>query len=252
MEFVHGSRHTLAQGASCAMHFHSSIEIVYHPLGRGITRMDEGCTISFDEGSALIYAPNERHDQVLDIEGEDLCVKIAAPPGSLSLPKRCLHLPAVKSPALIEDIHMLTRGHVQLAPMEQAILNLRATSLLLALVHQACTWTNEDKQNSSLTYVLKAEQHIRENFASIESMQQIADHVGISHDHLRHTFRSLRTKSMVSYLNEIRIDRAKNLLVHTLLPLKQVATMCGFKDPYYFSTVFKSIARTSPGRYRNQ
>ena len=250
--FVHGVRHAVLRGADCPMHSHPAIEIVYHAVGRGTTRLADGHSVSFREGGAVIYAPHERHDQVLDSDGEDLCVQLAVPPGLRGVPKQCLHVPTVEEPALIEDIRLLSLGHVHITPIEQAIFNLRATSTLLALVDSACSHPNEKERSASENYVLKAEQYIRDRFSTIRAVQQVADHVGISHDHLRHVFRAQRRKSMARYLNEIRIDRAKTLLVHTRLPLKQIAAMCGFNDAYYFSAVFRRFANTSPGHYRSR
>lgn len=250
--FIHGVRHTVSCGVPCGMHSHRALEIVYHPVGRGVTRMEDGRTIAFNEGDAVIYAPRERHDQIMEREGEDLCVQLAVPSRGRAMPGHGLHISSVADSAVIEDLRLLSRGHVQITPTEQAMFNLRATSTLLALVHQACNRTRQETRNNSKNYVLKAEQYMRGHFATIESLRRVAEHVGISQDHLRHAFQALRKKSMVRYLNEIRVDRAKTLLIHTRLPLKQIATMCGFNDPYYFSAVFQNFAKTSPGRYRSR
>ena len=34
--------------------------------------------------------------------------------------------------------------------------------------------------------------------------------------------------------------------------MKQIATMCGFKDEYYFSAVFRKFTATAPGAYQNK
>jgi len=248
--FVHGMRHAVPAGVACSMHSHREIEIVYHPAGSGVTRLDGGRTIPFKEGSVVVYAPDERHDQVMDCKGEDLCIQLAVPEDSNALRGSCFEIPAVEDTILIEDILHLSRGHVWIAPIEQAILNLRATSTLLALIHLAFGRRDGQKARHSHRHVLRAEQYIRDHFSKIESLRQVATHVGISHDHLRHEFRAFRKKSMIRYLNEIRIERARTLLIHSGLPLGQIAGMCGFKDEYYFSTVFRKLAGSSPGRYR--
>ncbi len=99
-------------------------------------------------------------------------------------------------------------------------------------------------------YVRAAEQFIRENFATIRSLRVVADAAGVGYDHLRHLFKERRGRSLVRYLNEVRMERAKTLLVHSRLPLKQIATMCGFRDEYYFSAVFRRHVQMPPGRYR--
>ena len=51
------------------------------------------------------------------------------------------------------------------------------------------------------------------------------------------------------YLNEIRIQRARELLQEGSRSLVQVATICGFANPLYFSKVFKKRIGVSPKSY---
>jgi len=243
-------RHKVTEGVVAQMHSHHAIEIVYHPTGRGITRLEDGTQLSFKEGAVVVYGAGEVHNQVMDCDGEDLCAQLAAPKGAKDGTGSCFQVPVVEDAALIEDLRLLSRGHVQIAPVEQAILNLRATSTLLALIHMAFGRREREKTGKAREHVLKAEEYIREHFAKLETLRQVATHVGLSHDHLRHEFRALRKKSMIRYLNEIRIERARTLLIHSGLSLGQIAGMCGFKDEYYFSAVFRKLAGLSPGRYR--
>jgi len=91
-----------------------------------------------------------------------------------------------------------------------------------------------------------------EHFAGISSLRDVAEHVGVSHDHLRHLFIKARGRSLIRHLNEIKVARAKILLTNSPLPLKQIAATCGFKDEYYFSAVFRRLTNLSPGLYRNK
>jgi len=232
------------------MHSHHAFEIVYHPRGKGITRLGKDRFVSFDRGDVIVYAPDEMHDQVMEHEGEDLCVTIAMPRGRVRLPQACFRVPRVEDSSVLEDIRVLSRGGIRLHPTEQAIFNLRATSTLYALVHLACASSEATDESSLRNYTLKAENYIRNHFPQIKNLSEIAEAIGISYDHLRHVFKSERGKSLVQYLNEVRMERAKTLLIHSRMPLKQVATMCGFKDEYYFSAVFNRSAQMPPGRYR--
>ena len=250
MAFLSGVRHVVGEGFCCPMHSHHAFEIVYHPRGKGITRVGKERAVAFDQGDAVIYAPDEMHDQVMEQEGEDLCVAIALPAGKQKLPQACFSVPKVEDASVIEDIRLLSKGGVGLDPTEQAIFNLRATSTLFALVRLACARGAEATGNGTQNYVLKAEHYIRNHFTTIKNLPEVADEIGISYDHLRHVFKAERKKSLVQYLNEVRMERAKTLLIHSRMPLKQVATMCGFRDEYYFSAVFHRSARMPPGRYR--
>jgi len=248
--FLSGMRHVVGHGVCCVKHSHHAIEIVYHPRGRGITRLGmENRAVKFDQGDVVVYAPDEIHDQVMEREGEDLCVAIALPRGRHKVPAACFSVPKVEDAPIIEDIRLLSRGGVGLDPTEQAIFNLRATSTLYALVHLACARAGEDRDGTQ-DHVLKAEHYIRDHFATIKALPEVAEAIGISYDHLRHVFKAERKRSLVRYLNEVRMERAKTLLIHSRLPLKQVAAMCGFADEYYFSASFHRSAQMPPGRYR--
>jgi len=248
--FLSGVRHVVGQGGCCVKHSHHAFEIVYHPRGKGVTRLGkENRPVQFDKGDVVVYAPDELHDQVMEREGEDLCVAIALPRGRQKLPEMCFTVPKVEDASIIEDIRLLSRGGVRLDATEQAIFNLRATSTLYALVHLACA-RGEEGRDSTQDHVVKAEHYIRDYFATIRSLREVAVAIGISYDHLRHIFKAQRKRSLVRYLNEVRMERAKTLLIHSRLPLKQVAAMCGFADEYYFSAVFHRSAQMPPGRYR--
>jgi AraC-like DNA-binding protein len=248
--FVHGMRHAVPIQSHCEVHSHAVLEIIYHPIGQGVTNVD-GTPLTFDEGSVVIHPPDQTHDQRMDIAGEDLCVKIATHKGGPSFPHSCLYLPRISNPALIEDLRLLSEVGTALRPTEQILFNLRATGALLTLIDLACRRWKRQRSSPAERYVTQAEQYLREHFSTVNSLQDVADAVGISLDYLRHQFQKRRGQSLVRYVSDLRIERAKTLLVHSQLPLKQVATLCGFRDEYYFSRVFRRNVRSTPGTYRS-
>lgn len=54
------------------------------------------------------------------------------------------------------------------------------------------------------------------------------------------------------WLRSFRVERAKDLLLHTDLTLTQVAYACGFADQSHFSRVFAASAGTPPGQWRRR
>lgn len=250
MVFVNGLRHLLQPGVCCDFHSHESIEIVYHPTGKGVTRLEKQRVLPFEEGDAIVYAPEEKHDQVMETSGEDLCLQIALPRGSRGAPRTGFRVNGIQDATVIEDIRLLSRGRVRPSAAEQAIINLRVTSTLFALIHLASLHHARTEARAPERYVREAEKYLRDHFATIQSLREVAEAVGIGYDHLRHLFKTHRGRSLVSYLTEVRLERAKTVLIHSRVPLKQVATLCGFRDEYYFSAVFRRFTRMPPGRYR--
>lgn len=233
------------------MHSHPAVEIVYHATGRGETRV-AGRSIPFQEGSAVIYAPQEIHDQSMASDGEDLCVQVALSGRVCRKLEGGFFVPRIGQPWLIAEIQNLCRSRAQPGGLEQRVFDLRATAVLLALVDIVTKASREDALPPSERHVMQAERFMSEHFADIRSLRDVAGHVGVSHDHLRHLFSKARGRSMVRHLNEIKVARAKILLANSPLPLKQIAATCGFKDEYYFSAVFRRLTNLSPGLYRNK
>lgn len=251
LHYVQGMRHTVGSDYRCTLHAHPAIEIVYHASGEGVTHMEDHGELAFREGSAVIYPPDHLHDQTMHSAGEDLCVQIALPEGFTGFPRAWLYVPQVDIPCVREDLHFLSWGRARLNAVEQATHNLRATALLLDLIRIATLQRARATIDPAEQHVLHAEQIIREDFATIESLPAVAARAGVSYDYLRHAFKARRGMTLVRHLNDVRIERAKVLLKHSGLPLKQVATMCGFKDEYYFSTVFRRQTDVTPGSYRH-
>ncbi len=178
MAYRSGVRLPFSKRPSCGVHSHREIENVYHPRGRGVTCLRPDGEITFDEGAVVIYAPNQPHDQVLECEGEDLCVTLAVPTNARDVPQQSFSVPRVEDPSIIEDMRHLSQARVGLSPTQQAIFKLRATSTLFALVDLARV-RHEESVDLGERYVQKAEAFIRENFAAQISLGDAADHAGI-------------------------------------------------------------------------
>lgn len=231
------------------MHFHPSIEIILHATGRGSTSI-AGERIEFAEGSIFVHAPGEWHEQTMHTSGVDHCVQIALPSRLDVALHEGFYVPPLNTSWLQEDLQHLSRSYGPTGRFEQRIFDLRATAVLLELVRLAGSVSRVDALPPAERHVLNAVRFIQENFQVLKSLQEVADHVGLSHDHLRHIFKQLKGESLVRHVAKVRIARAKILLTSTPLPLKQIATACGFRDEYYFSSTFRKLVKIAPNGYR--
>jgi len=246
-----GWTHKVQAGSYCKVHSHPALEIVYHRLGHGVTKLGGGGAISYAEGSVVIYAPGEEHDQQMISEGEDVCVHIEIP-RSRGAPQRALYVEQIEDPVVVREIETLAEnapppemGRFHLAS------DLRASAVLATLLETAFADLRADLPPAE-RHVRKAEEFMRRHHREIASIREVARHAGISHDHLRHLFQAQRQKSPVQHLNEVRVARAQSLLGHSQLAIKEIAALCGFRDVYYFSHVFRHIAKCPPARYRER
>lgn len=251
LSFSAGLRHTVAKGYYCPTHSHPAVEIIHHATGAGTTCV-AGNPQDFTPGSVLVHAPEELHDEKVTVRGEDLCVQILLPENLNQRLRQGFFVREISAPWLVEDIQQLSQTQARPGTFEQKIFDLRATAVLLELTRQAATVSTELNLPPAERHVLQAEQYIGDHFASIRSLEDVAAHVGITHDHLRHIYKKRRGESLIRHLGKVRVARAKTLLMNSPLPLKQIAGLCGFHDEYYFSASFRRLVSMSPSQYRQK
>jgi AraC-like DNA-binding protein len=82
-------------------------------------------------------------------------------------------------------------------------------------------------------------------------MEELARSFHISVSQLRKMFMQQLGISPKEYLNRIRNDKAKTLLLLTEEPMKAVAVACGFADEFHFGKMFRAWNEVSPARFRS-
>lgn len=102
--------------------------------------------------------------------------------------------------------------------------------------------------------VLKARAFIEIRFTDPDlTVDAIAAHVGFSESYFCTVFKQSEGTTVKDWVTRFRIERAKAYLWEKDPPtLADLALKVGFRDPNYFSTVFKRLTGTSPGAYRKK
>ena len=87
-------------------------------------------------------------------------------------------------------------------------------------------------------------------YARNVDVAQIARDHNISYSRLSRIFKEVTGSTIIEHLTEIRVQHAKELLLKSNLSIREISTLTGFNDPYYFSKVYKRAVGLSPGRSR--
>lgn len=96
-----------------------------------------------------------------------------------------------------------------------------------------------------------AKDQIRKTYMSDEiSLNTIAAEVGMSPSYFSSIFSKEMGKTFVKYLTEIRMDRAKELLMCSSMKTSEIGYEVGYKDPHYFSYIFKETQNCTPKEFR--
>ncbi|WP_211746059.1 AraC family transcriptional regulator [Paenibacillus sp. Marseille-Q4541] len=141
------------------------------------------------------------------------------------------------------------------APPLAITLNSMAMSLILSLLtaHGPGFYIepHEKKRNDEGTSMIhQAELFIKDNISRSLSLELVAGHLHITSRHLTRLFRKYGHQSFVHYVQEQRVQRAKDLLLHSDHQIKEIATLCGFESIHYFTRVFSIKIGVTPARFR--
>ncbi|HVL19580.1 MAG TPA: GlxA family transcriptional regulator [Amaricoccus sp.] len=96
------------------------------------------------------------------------------------------------------------------------------------------------------TVIHRMEEHIEEPV----SPTILARDVGMSTRQLERLFRRYLSRSPKRYYMELRLAKARNLLMQTDMSVINVALACGFASPSHFSKCYRALYQTTPYRER--
>ncbi|QHW31441.1 response regulator [Paenibacillus rhizovicinus] len=108
------------------------------------------------------------------------------------------------------------------------------------------------REEQTLTIIDRAKHYISQRFAEDLSLEEAAESVHLNQFYFSKVFKQHVGETFIDYLTGLRIDRAKQLIEEDVLSLKEVSYQVGYKDPNYFSRVFKKVTGVAPSEYRSQ
>jgi two-component system response regulator YesN len=109
-----------------------------------------------------------------------------------------------------------------------------------------------DKNGIDKTYwiIEKVKKHLADQYRNDLKAFEVAAWLKITPSYFSFIFKQGTGKSFSEYMNELRIDHAKRLLVTTHDKVFEIAEQVGYKEYKYFVTVFKSLTGVTPKEYR--
>jgi YesN/AraC family two-component response regulator len=101
-----------------------------------------------------------------------------------------------------------------------------------------------------LQCIEQALSYIDKHYFEKISAEGLSMEVGLSKEKLQAGLQLRKGKTLHKYLQQIRLEKAKELLVNTNDPVKAVAGAAGFVNESHFCKVFKKMHCISPVQYR--
>ncbi len=98
--------------------------------------------------------------------------------------------------------------------------------------------------------IVQAQMWLQDNYSRDIRLSEVAERFEMSVRSFNRRFKAATNKSPLQYLQEIRIQTAKDLLKTSNLTISEIAFKVGYSDMGHFTGLFKKLLSTTPSEYR--
>jgi len=232
-------------------HGFSSPVVEFVAKGAGLFTLGDR-QFPLEPGSIFVYGPDDFH-------------RIQSQPGA-PLTKYFVAFNGVGSRDLMQECHILPGTVAQLMHPERIVQIFEdliqhglsdhpnrvrmchvTLQYLMMKIGELVMLPGEVSTPAGQTY-RRCRQFIEENYLSVHSLQEVAQACHVDSAYLCRLFKRFRRESPFQYLQNLRMNRAVDLLRSGDYSVKKAAQELGFSDPYNFSRSFKRVFGISPSK----
>lgn len=106
---------------------------------------------------------------------------------------------------------------------------------------------DRERQFRGLAPVIR---HLEENYTSAVSITEMARLAGLSSTHFNRQFTFLFGMSPTRFIHSLRVEKARQLLIHTDRAVGEIALETGYHDQSHFTRHFRRLSGMTPGHFR--
>lgn len=124
---------------------------------------------------------------------------------------------------------------------------------LVQMLRMALRYREQRARGKHRSVIQKAVRYMQEHYMEEDlTLNDVACVVNISTNHFSALFSQEMEQTFIEYLTMLRMNRAKELLRCSDKRSGEIALEVGYKDPHYFSFLFKKTQRMTPSEYRKR
>jgi len=251
------ARYDYESGWTLSPHRHAFFQIIYCLGGRGTLTL-AGDTHPLAPRTLFLIAPRQPHGLVAASAVKTLDIKFRVRDARLR--RQLLQMPPVWRRADKGLAHLLERIRHEGEQRQPYFREACAASLLemlIALVRHARGLPRDpryptDLPDGALSDVVarRAVRYLHGHYSQPLTLRELSRVLGVSERHLRARVEQALGQTPLRYLAQYRIDRAKDLIAHREVALKDVAARTGFKSIHHFTRTFTRLVGLSPAAWR--
>ena len=240
-DIIYVGRHALV--SSVSRHRHESWEFVYCTHGAGTFRFTGG-ELRYNEGDVVIIPPMTVHSNISEAGMRNIYVHMDSPALSVTEP---IVVSDDSNRFLLNAFNAAFYHFCSDRPERETLLPLYSW---LICAYLAAYQTARDRPR----VVEEIERTITANYANCDwELDAFLRTLPFSYDYLRKLFQKEMGVTPHHYLNDLRLQAAAELLsVQSTSSVADIARMCGFREPLYFSKMFKKKYGVAPRYYQRR
>lgn len=229
--------------------------LVYVTSGKGVVVQGGSDAVSLRQGSAFVIFPGERFRFSSDAEepwefywtgfGGSICEEILSTV-NISQEQFAVHgLSEEASRAMSAIMEQLSDNNTD---------RLSVIGNLLLIFSQIghLQGKRRKKVDARKDIVPMAVRFIESYYFMHLDVDMLCEYVQYSRSYLSRLFNNELGITIPEYINQVRINHAKELFEQTLLSVQEVSASVGIIDSFYFSKTFKKLVGVSPNQYKKQ
>ncbi len=211
---------------------------------------------TIEQGDLLLFNPRDNHT-CEQIDGKPLdyrCINVPSETMSKAVYEITgrTDLPYFTAPVIFhsELVSLLKELHLVIMQEEK---DFRKEELFFLLLEQLIEEHTDELPCPKSEQSVEAKticEYLEKNYRNNITLNELSNLTGLSKYYLLRSFTKQKGISPYSYLETIRIDKAKKLLEQGVLPI-DVALQTGFSDQSHFSNFFKKFIGLTPKQYMN-
>jgi AraC-like DNA-binding protein len=160
----------------------------------------------------------------------------------------------LKHPWLKSTLDQLSGEFMSQQPGAELVVNKLTEVVLVELIR--INFGREEQSQFILALsdkrIAKALQRLHNELHMTWTLEKMAEEVGMSRAAFAKRFKELVGQAMFEYLTALRVQRARELLQETKLPIYEISGQVGYESELAFTKTFKKHVGTTPTRYRKQ
>lgn len=100
--------------------------------------------------------------------------------------------------------------------------------------------------------IAKIKNLVGKEYSKDISLNDVAEEVNLTPSYVSYIFKKETGQSLVKYITDVRMSKAKKLLEESDLKVLQIAKRCGYENQSYFNRLFKNYYGTTPKQLREK